>query len=56
MGLGPIINGKQMPITPFKTSWAGTQIRQQQGCPRCVHGLGFKCQQCWSKEVRIERS
>lgn len=24
MGYGPVINGKQMPITPWKGSWAAT--------------------------------
>lgn len=24
MGYGPIVNGKQMPITPWKGSWAAT--------------------------------
>lgn len=24
MGLGPIVNGKQKPITPYKGSWAET--------------------------------
>ena len=28
MGYGPIINGKQTPITPYKGSWAG-QMEQQ---------------------------
>lgn len=33
MGYGPIINGKQMPITPWKGSWAEQEQRRREGKP-----------------------
>ena len=33
MGYGPVINGKQKPITPYQGSWA-----QQEEARRATHG------------------
>jgi hypothetical protein len=44
MGYGPVVNGKQTPITPWRGSWA-----QQMQCPKCPHGKGFHCPTCWPK-------
>lgn len=33
MGYGPVINGKQMPITPWKGSWAEQEQRRREGKP-----------------------
>jgi hypothetical protein len=41
MGYGPVINGKQMPITPYKGSWAWDmeQRRLDPNPPPLTHGL-----------------
>ena len=31
MGYGPIVNGKQQPITPWKGSWAEQQQQRREG-------------------------
>lgn len=31
MGYGPIVNGKQQPITPYKGSWAWEQEQKRLG-------------------------
>jgi hypothetical protein len=33
MGYGPIVNGKQTPITPWKGSWAEQEERKRAGKP-----------------------
>lgn len=54
MGLGPIVNGKQQPITPYKGSWAESMNKQElwDADPNCKHevkpalGGGVKCTKC----------
>lgn len=47
MEYGPVINGKQTPITPYLNSWACKETVRKGECPKCIHGKGFKCPSCW---------
>ncbi len=53
MGYGPIVNGKQKPITPWEGSWA--QQQQIKTCPTCPHGRGFYCQLCWPRQPNTRK-
>lgn len=49
MGYGPIVNGKQHPITPIQGSWAEV-IQRNTNRPsvvHCTHGLGLNCLACY---------
>lgn len=49
MGYGPVVNGKQKPITPFEGSWAATVNRNtsRPSSVRCTHGPGLNCLSCY---------
>lgn len=49
MGYGPVVNGKQKPLTPFEGSWAATVNRNtnRPSSVRCTHGLGLNCLSCY---------
>lgn len=54
MGYGPVINGKQMPITPWKGSWAEQEQAKKAQVPttcsiRCTHGKGLACPHCYDQ-------
>ena len=52
MGYGPVINGKQKPITPFKNSWADIVQRNtnRPSSVRCSHGLGLNYLTCYTSQ------
>ena len=37
MGYGPVVNGKQMPITPWKGSWAATVNNPRPNPPTTIY-------------------
>ena len=43
MGYGPVINGKQKPITPFYRSWACEETQRKQGCKHCYYYQERQC-------------
>ena len=46
MGYGPVINGKQCPITFYHNSWACQETQRKQECASCFYYQETKEKRC----------